>query len=80
MAAESDQNAEPLDQLLNTPDLAGALESDRFKQFLDHVPVAIAVSELTLPKRSPTPTSSLNASSASRPSRSRAGTGRRSPA
>ena len=26
--------------------LADALESDRFKQFLDHVPVAIAVSEL----------------------------------
>jgi two-component sensor histidine kinase len=33
-------------QLLETPDLAHALESERFKQFLDHVPVAIAVSEL----------------------------------
>jgi two-component sensor histidine kinase len=33
-------------QLLDTPHLADALESDRFKQFLDHVPVAIAVSEL----------------------------------
>lgn len=32
--------------LLDTPGLADALESDRFKQFLDHVPVAIAVSEL----------------------------------
>ena len=32
--------------LLQTPHLAGALESDQFKSFLDHVPVAIAVSEL----------------------------------
>ncbi len=32
--------------LLETPHLAGALESDQFKAFLDHVPVAIAVSEL----------------------------------
>jgi two-component sensor histidine kinase len=36
----------PVDQLLDTPDLADALESDRFKQFLDQVPVAIAVSVL----------------------------------
>jgi PAS domain S-box-containing protein len=35
-----------VDQILGTPGLADALESDRFKQFLDHVPVAIAVSEL----------------------------------
>ena len=34
----------PVDQLLETPDLVDALESDRFKQFLDQVPVAIAVS------------------------------------
>ena len=32
--------------LLATPGLAEALDSDKFKQFLDHVPVAIAVSEL----------------------------------
>ncbi len=32
--------------LLDTPHLAGALGSDQFKSFLDHVPVAIAVSEL----------------------------------
>jgi two-component sensor histidine kinase len=38
-----------IEQLLDTQDLAEALESDRFKQFLDHLPVAIAVSEL-LPK------------------------------
>ena len=34
--------AAPLEQLLDTTDLAVALESDRFKQFLDQVPVAIA--------------------------------------
>jgi PAS domain S-box-containing protein len=34
------------EQLLATPHLAGALESDQFKSFLDHVPVAIGVSEL----------------------------------
>src|ERR1700733_1266411 len=33
-------------QALDTPDLGPALESDRFKQFLDQVPVAIAVAEL----------------------------------
>lgn len=35
-----------VEQLLAAPGLANALESDRFKQFLDHVPVAIAVSGL----------------------------------
>ena len=35
-----------VERLLNTPNLADALESDHFKQFLDKVPVAIAVSEL----------------------------------
>ena len=34
------------EKLLETPHLAGALESDQFKAFLDHVPVAIGVSEL----------------------------------
>jgi two-component sensor histidine kinase len=34
------------EQLLESPDLAVALESDRFKQFLDQVPIAVAVSEL----------------------------------
>lgn len=36
----------PLTELLNDPNLAGALDSDRFKQFLDHIPFAIAVAEL----------------------------------
>lgn len=33
-------------ELLETPHLADALDSERFKQFLDHVPVAVAVAEL----------------------------------
>jgi PAS domain S-box-containing protein len=36
----------PIDELIANPALADALESDRFKQFLDHVPIAIAVSEI----------------------------------
>ena len=40
------EQAEQIDDLMATPNLADALESDRFKQFLDHVPIAIAVSEL----------------------------------
>jgi PAS domain S-box-containing protein len=40
------QNDARVDRLLDTPDLADALESDRFKQFLDQVPIAIAVAEL----------------------------------
>ena len=43
---ENPSDAERVEQLLDTPRLADALESERFKQFLDHVPVAIAVSEL----------------------------------
>jgi len=38
--------ADSVEQLLETPGLAVALESDRFKQFLDQIPVAVAVSEL----------------------------------
>ncbi len=43
---EEDTGSEKIEDLLATPALADALESDRFRQFLDHVPVAIAVSEL----------------------------------
>jgi PAS domain S-box-containing protein len=35
-----------VEQLLDVPNLADAIESDRFKQFLDHIPFAVAVSEL----------------------------------
>ena len=43
----SDQTkADQVENLLDTPDLAGALESEQFKKFLDQVPIAIGVSEL----------------------------------
>lgn len=41
-----DDKPDEISHLLATPGLADALDSDRFKQFLDHVPIAIAVSEL----------------------------------
>lgn len=43
----NEEQPEHVGKLLETPGLADALESDRFKQFLDHVPIAIAVSELS---------------------------------
>lgn len=42
---------EPLIDPQMTADLADALENDRFRQFLDHVPVAVAVSELSPEER-----------------------------
>ncbi|OBX18326.1 histidine kinase [Erythrobacter sp. QSSC1-22B] len=50
MTMENASEAEKVEQLLAAPELAGALESDRFKQFLDHVPIAIAVAELKPPE------------------------------
>jgi PAS domain S-box-containing protein len=41
-----DEDAKKVEQLLEVPKLAEALESDQFKQFLDHVPFAVAVSEM----------------------------------
>lgn len=46
MVEQSLDEPQEVEQLLAAPGLADALESDRFKQFLDHVPIAIAVSEL----------------------------------
>ncbi|WP_029005390.1 sensor histidine kinase [Azorhizobium doebereinerae] len=48
MTAEKDSGT-PVEHLLDADDLADALEDRRFKQFLDQVPVAIAVAELNLP-------------------------------
>jgi len=42
----SNELADSVEHLLDTPGLAVALESDRFKQFLDQIPIAVAVSEL----------------------------------
>ena len=38
--------SEQVSDILSNPHLAEALDNDRFKQFLDHIPVAIGVSEL----------------------------------
>lgn len=43
---KDDRPADEVGQLLENPDLVGALESDRFKQFLDYLPIAIVVSDL----------------------------------
>jgi len=45
-----DTTGQAIETLLDGPNLADALESDRFKQFLDHVPFAIAVSQLGTPE------------------------------
>jgi two-component sensor histidine kinase len=42
----ADEPPSGIETMLQSPDLAGALGSDRFKQFLDQVPIAVAVSEL----------------------------------
>lgn len=42
----TNDDADRVEAMMESADLATALGSDRFKQFLDHVPVAVAVSEL----------------------------------
>ena len=48
---EVDEKAEQVETLLATPGLAGALESEHFRRFLDHVPIAIVISEITVRER-----------------------------
>jgi PAS domain S-box-containing protein len=50
MNEESDK-AEQVETLLATPDLAGALESDAFRRFLDQIPIAIIISQMKDPER-----------------------------
>jgi PAS domain S-box-containing protein len=45
------EKTEAVEQLLDTPDLATALESEQFKKFLDQVPIAIAVASLGAKER-----------------------------
>lgn len=45
------EDAGAVEKLLETPDLATALESDQFKKFLDQVPIAIAVADLNSDER-----------------------------
>jgi hypothetical protein len=41
----TDENSEKVEKLLAMPELGEALESGRFKRFLDHLPIAIVVAE-----------------------------------
>lgn len=41
-----EEPAEQLDTLLATPNLADALESEQFRRFLDHVPIALVVAAM----------------------------------
>jgi PAS domain S-box-containing protein len=45
MTGDEDKLA-PVEELLATPDLAGALENNQFRRFLDRIPLAIIISEL----------------------------------
>ncbi|WP_329662454.1 sensor histidine kinase [Geminicoccus sp.] len=45
MTADADKTGQ-VDHLLSTPNLAGALESEQFRRFLDQIPIAIIVAEL----------------------------------
>jgi two-component sensor histidine kinase len=51
MNSDDETDAENPAQLLASANLSDALESDRFRQFLDHVPFAVVVSELQPPER-----------------------------
>ena len=42
----NNETSDQVDELLATPDLAGALESEQFRRFLDQIPIAIVVSEM----------------------------------
>ena len=44
--SSNDEKAGQVEELLATPDLAGALESEPFRRFLDQIPIAIAVADL----------------------------------
>ena len=44
---QSNENHESVGALFATPQLADALESERFRHFLDQIPIAIVVSEIT---------------------------------
>ncbi|MEP6563929.1 MAG: histidine kinase dimerization/phosphoacceptor domain -containing protein [Mesorhizobium sp.] len=51
MTSHAEKAEAAVEQLLDAPDLATALESEQFKKFLDQVPIAIAVSDLGAAER-----------------------------
>jgi PAS domain S-box-containing protein len=48
---EEAEKAEQVETLLATPDLAGALDSEAFRRFLDQIPIAIVISQMKEPER-----------------------------
>ena len=48
---EREDKTDQVDALMATPDLAGALESEQFRHFLDQVPIAIVVADTNGPER-----------------------------
>ncbi len=48
--ADDDVQPNPAETLLATPNLAGALESEQFRRFLDQIPMAIVVSAVGTPE------------------------------
>jgi PAS domain S-box-containing protein len=49
--ADEDTQAHPAEALLATPNLAGALQSEQFRRFLDQLPMAVVVSTMSIPER-----------------------------
>ena len=49
--SSAEPNADKVETLLSTPDLAHALESEQFRRFLDQIPIAIAVSDMQADER-----------------------------
>jgi len=48
---EANDKSDQVEELLTTPDLAGALESEQFRRFLDQIPIAIIVAEMVSQER-----------------------------
>ena len=48
--ADEDAAPHPAETLLSTPNLAGALESEQFRKFLDQIPMGIVVSQIGTPE------------------------------
>jgi PAS domain S-box-containing protein len=48
---KAEEKSSTVESLLATPDLAGALESEQFRRFLDQVPIAIGVSDMSRHER-----------------------------
>jgi len=48
---ETNDKVDQVEELMTTPDLAGALESEQFRRFLDQIPIAIIVAEMKAEER-----------------------------